>query len=80
MAGTRTTQSTNNGMAIASLVLGIIGLFVFPIVLGPIALILGFLAHRSSPSGLAKAGIVLGAIDTILGIIFIATGGFGLIG
>ncbi|MGD9483414.1 DUF4190 domain-containing protein [Streptomyces sp. TRM70308] len=75
MAGT-TSRSTGNGMAIASLVVGVISLFVFSIVLGPIAVILGVVAHQRAASGMAKAGIVLGVIATVLAIIFIASGGF----
>ncbi|MBW1601430.1 DUF4190 domain-containing protein [Streptomyces sp. JJ66] len=75
MAST-TSRSTASNMAIASLVVGIISLFVFSIVLGPIAIVLGVLAHQRVASGMAKAGIILGAIATILAIIFLASGGF----
>ncbi|HEV7205544.1 MAG TPA: DUF4190 domain-containing protein [Jatrophihabitans sp.] len=66
-----------NGMAIAGLVCGIIGLIVFGIILGPLALIFGGIGLNrankgASGKGMAIAGVVLGAIDTVLAIIFIA--------
>ena len=67
-----------NGLAIASLVVGIVGiLFTFYGVVGLIALILGFVARRQINSGgqrgrgLAIAGIILGIIGIILGILSI---------
>jgi len=55
-----------NGMATASLVLGIISLFCFGLVLGIIGLILGILAKKKMPNnGKATAGIVL----SILGLV-----------
>lgn len=74
MAGrTGTSKRTENaGMAIASLVCGIIGLFVASTLLGPMALILGVVAHRHTRSGMAVAGIILGAVDIVLAIIGIA--------
>jgi Domain of unknown function (DUF4190) len=66
-----------NGLAIASLVCGIIGLLIFGVVLGPLAVIFGAIglsrANRgASGKGMAIAGIVLGAIATIVAIILIA--------
>lgn len=62
-----------NGLAVASLILGIIGLCV--IICAPIALILGIIARgqikRSggSGSGMALAGIILGIVAIVLYII-----------
>ena len=66
-----------NGMAIASLVCGIIGLLLFGVILGPLALIFGGVGlsranKGASGKGMAIAGIVLGAIATVLAIILIA--------
>jgi hypothetical protein len=72
-----------NGLGVASLVLGVIALVsvatVFaPIVLGPLAVVIGFLGHRrvkrgaANNGGLAIAGIVLGALAIIVGLAFVA--------
>jgi hypothetical protein len=60
-----------NGPAVGALVCGVIGIFLLQIILGPIAIILGFLglnrANRGARHrGLAMAGIILGAIAVIL--------------
>jgi len=68
------TEGPNQVLAIVSLVLGIIGLVFCMGVTSPIALVTGFLARRKAaekPSeygggGLALAGIITGAIGTIL--------------
>jgi len=66
-----------NGLAIASLVCGIIGLLIFGVILGPLAVIFGAIALQrakrgASGKGMAIAGLVLGLIATILAIILIA--------
>ncbi|WP_037675093.1 DUF4190 domain-containing protein [Streptomyces griseus] len=76
--------SRTNGMAIASLVCGIVGLFLLNIVLGPLAIIFGAVARRQAGArnggGMAKAGIVLGIIDVVLWFVLLAiatsNGGF----
>lgn len=67
----------SNGLAIASLVCAIVGILVFGIVLGPLAVIFGAVglsrANRgASGKGLAIAGIVVGSVVTVLSIIAIA--------
>lgn len=64
----------NNGLAIAALVCGVVGLFLFQVVLGPLAVIFGGIglnrANRGARRrGMALAGIILGVIDIILFII-----------
>lgn len=66
-----TTNRGGNGLAIAALVCGIVGLFVFAIILGPLALILGLVALNKAKRGaghrgLAIAGVVLGVVDIAL--------------
>lgn len=76
--------SRTNGLAIASLCCGIIGLFLLSIVLGPSAIVLGGLARRRAAvengAGMAKAGIVLGIVDVVLWFVLLAVatsnGGF----
>ncbi len=63
-----------NGMAIASLILGIAGLTVVPTIGSVLALILGYMAKRdirqrpteSTGEGLATAGVVMGWIGVVL--------------
>lgn len=75
----------SNGLAIAGFVCSLVGLLVFSIVLGPLAIIFGGVglsrANRGARHrGLAIAALVIGAVDVILWIVFIATaakhGGF----
>ncbi|WP_420367756.1 hypothetical protein [Curtobacterium sp. L1-20] len=68
--------SSSNGMAIASLVLGIIGtvvgLFIpiIGVIGGVVGLILGILARRRSLSrGIVLGGIILSAIAIVVGIV-----------
>ena len=72
LAGARGTSRK----AIASLVLGILGLIVLPIVFSTLAIVFGALAYRDTrPSagaggrGMAIAGLVLGIVGLILGLI-----------
>ena len=59
-----------NGMATASLVLGIIGLLCFGL-FSPLALIFGCIAIRSGYNGQAVAGLVMGTIGVISLIAFV---------
>ncbi len=60
-----------DGLAVASLVLGILGLLVFPLVLSQVALVLGIVGMRrvrrsgDQGFGMAVAGIVLGSLGTL---------------
>jgi hypothetical protein len=60
-----------------SLVCGIVGLFCFGILLGPVAIILGRQAQRDgAPGGMAKAGEILGYVDValfVLGVIYLTS-------
>ena len=72
----------SNGMAVASLVLGIVSLILFftfvpPFILGGLAVLFGILglskAKQGAPNkGLAIAGIVCGAVGIVAAIAFIA--------
>lgn len=71
------TQTPNNGMAVASMVLGIIGIFLG--ILSVVALALGYSARRQIDAsngtqggrGMAVAGIVLGWIGVVLWVLWV---------
>ncbi len=78
-----TPMAPRNGLGIASLVLAVIALVgvatvLAPIVLGPVAVVIGFLGHgrvkrgAANNGGVAIAGIVLGTLAIIVGLAFIA--------
>ncbi|GAA0437741.1 hypothetical protein [Streptomyces luteireticuli] len=57
-----------DGMAVAAFVLGLMGLLVFNVVLGPLALALGglALARGTARRGRALLGLTLGAADLLV--------------
>ncbi|MGQ9475392.1 MAG: DUF4190 domain-containing protein [Actinomycetota bacterium] len=67
----------NNGKAIASLVLGIVGLFFCPFICSLLAIVLGYSARKEIAAsagleggeGLATAGLVMGCIGLVIGVI-----------
>jgi hypothetical protein len=69
-------------MAIGSLICGIVGMLCFGIILGPIAVVLGFMARNQikmsggtqSGDGMALAGIILGFVAVAVFFIFLALG------
>lgn len=74
-------EKKSNGLAIASLVLGtvaivfsFIGLSIpFGLIIGIVGIILGVMAKKKNPCGMATAGLVLSIIGTVLcAIVFIA--------
>jgi hypothetical protein len=70
-AGTVTVPAVRreaDGMAVASFVLGLVGLLIFNVVLGPVALVLAGLAlsRGTSRRGRALFGLTLGAADLIV--------------
>ncbi|MEX3609575.1 DUF4190 domain-containing protein [Rothia sp. LK2588] len=77
--GAPAPQAPGRGLAIASLVLGILailgGLFALGLILGIIGLILGIVSllkakkRPGSPKGMAITGIILSALGTLLGIL-----------
>lgn len=72
-------QSNKKGLAIASLVLGILGFCgsIVPIcggVFGIGSIVLGALGLKSSGRGMAIAGIILGALGIVLAIAFFIIG------
>ena len=66
------TEETN-GLATASMVCGIIGLLVFGIILGPLAIIFGAIGmSKEVKRNQAITGLVLGVIDIVGWFIFMA--------
>jgi len=66
-----TTQAQQQAQALSVLAIrmAFIGLFIFPVVLGPLAVWLGVRANRVDHSPRSVAAIVLGAVDVLLGIL-----------
>ena len=74
-------EKKSNGFAVTSLVLGIvaivfsfIGLSIpFGLIIGIVGIVLGIVAKKKNPTGMATAGLVLSIIGTVLcAIVFIA--------
>ncbi|MEU8732798.1 MULTISPECIES: DUF4190 domain-containing protein [Streptomyces] len=61
-----------SGLAIAGLVCGIVGLFILPIVLGPLAIVFGAVALRQTGATMAKWAVGLGIADILLMIVMFA--------
>ena len=76
-APAESTSQPGKGLAIAAMILGIVSFFCFPAITGALGIIFGACAKgKGSTSGMATAGIVLGAIGIGLWLIMlIACGG-----
>jgi hypothetical protein len=66
-----TTAQSNNGLAIAGLICGLVGLLFYNIILGPLAIIFGGISwskanHGARHKGMAIASVVLGIVDLIV--------------
>jgi hypothetical protein len=72
-----TRTSTGNGLAIAALVCGLVGLVLGSVILGPLAIIFGAVAwskaNRGAPlKNTAIAGVILGVVDLALFVLLLA--------
>jgi Domain of unknown function (DUF4190) len=70
-------RGRSNGMAVAALVCGIIGLFIFDFILGPLAIIFGGIGLRwagrgAGRRGMAWAGVILGLADILILVVLLA--------
>ena len=66
------TMGDGSGFAIAGFVLSIVGLFIFAIILSPLAIIFSALGLKSDKKGLAIAGLVIGILGLVLWLILLA--------
>ena len=82
---TGTTTNQGNGLAVAGLVCGLVGLLFFNIILGPLAIIFGGVGWSKANNGarykgMSIAAVVLGVVDLIIFFVLLAVassnGGF----
>ncbi|UNZ19404.1 DUF4190 domain-containing protein [Streptomyces sp. 891-h] len=73
----RTRTGDADDMAVASFVMGLVGLLVFNVVLGPCALVLGglALARGTNRRGRAMLGTALGAADLLVLAVLVTANG-----
>ncbi|WP_405637347.1 hypothetical protein OG543_22070 [Streptomyces sp. NBC_01178] len=67
-AASRPAGREADGLAVASFVLGLVGLLVFNLVLGPTAIVMALLslARRTRRRGRARLGLALGVADLVV--------------
>lgn len=78
MYGQPPMQGQKKGLAIASLVVSLVGLLCFGVILGPLAIIFGAIAlskansepHMYGGKGMAVAGLIIGIVDIIGWVIY----------
>ena len=70
-AALQMSNGGGNGFSIASLVLGILGLFRYGWLLGPLAIIFGIIGLNREGRGMALAGIILGILDIIIWLLIV---------
>mgnify|MGYP001492693923 CR=1 FL=1 len=66
-----TVRSGGPGFGIAALVCGIIGFFVLPFILGPLAIIFGALGLKNRGRGMAITGMILGMLQVLMVVVLI---------
>lgn len=67
-------EKQTNGLGIASMITGIISVFVFPLILGVVSVLLGLVGLKHEKNKTAVAGIVLGIIGIAVAIFKLANG------
>jgi len=65
------TGTRSNGLAVAGMICGIVGLFVANVILGPLAIVFGGIGlsrahHGAEHRTMAISGIVLGILDLVV--------------
>ena len=73
------TGTRSNGLAIAGLVCGLVGVILFNFILGPLAIIFGGIGwskanHGARHRGIAIAAVVFGIVDLIIFGVLLAVG------
>lgn len=68
-----TIVEEKKGLSIASMILGIVGFIIFALPCGILAIIFSILGKKKGGKGFATAGLILGIIDVIFGLIAIVT-------
>ena len=61
-------QEERKGLSIASMVLGLVGLVLFAIPCGILAVIFSVIGKKKGGKGFATAGLILGIIDLVFGL------------
>lgn len=69
----KTMTGDHSGLAIAGFVLSLVGLLLFPIPCGILAIIFGALSLKSSRRGLAIAALIIGIVDVVVGLAIISS-------
>lgn len=64
----QTPVEEKKGLSIASMVLGLVGLVLFAIPCGILAIIFALVGKKKGGKGFATAGLVLGIIDVAFGV------------
>jgi hypothetical protein len=75
-SGTANSNHVGNGLAVAGLVCGLVGLLLFNYILGPLAIIFGGVglsrANRGAGHrGMSLAAIVLGIVDLLVWVVLV---------
>ena len=69
----QTPVEEKKGLSIASMVLGLVGLIIFAIPCGILAIIFSILGKKKGGKGVATSGLILGIIDVAFGLFAIIT-------
>jgi hypothetical protein len=62
-----------NGLAVAGFIASLVGLFIFGIILGILAIIFGAIGLESQRRGLAIAALIIGIVDIVAAVIIIGS-------
>ena len=69
----QTPVEEKKGLSIASMVLGLVGLFLFAIPCGILAIIFSLIGKKKGGKGFATAGLILGIVDVAWGLFAVVT-------
>lgn len=63
-------ENKTNGLAVASLVCALVGLIIYGLPLGIVAIVLGALSWQS---GMGKAGVFIGIFNVVMVLVYLAS-------